>query len=453
MTYTRSYRSWLPLLAVGATALVLAARLYRLVDRYAVNIFFADQWEFNDSTVFQSHSLWQIFTWQQGPHREGLGGILAALVEPHFRWDSRIESFLVAGILVVGMLLALWLKKRLFGEFEYYDLVIPSVFLTATQCELIFGAANLALGAVPLLLIVGYCLGWTVRAPSARFVVVLTINLLLIFTGFGLLMGVVTPLAILASLRMAEPGRRQMALHFGAFALALASLGLFFANYRWNPDVACYDSVLVSRTPANYAHFAALIWANYLGFDGLSSRHPALWGFLLLGFFLTMLAVLAANISQSQKTDAASRALSIVPFVLMAFSLAFSAAAARGRLCLGWAAAEESRYMPYLTPGFLGAYLYLNRVLPRNWLRHAALTGFALLCMYASWPVHLGDQLEMTGFRSTKLQWKNCYLASRDINSCNHQVGRRISNPGEDPLLREKLDFLEKEHLNLFDGR
>src|SRR5215471_3917802 len=154
MTGLKKYRAYFPWIALGLTALGLAGRLFLLVDRYAVNIFFADQWEFNDATVFQSHSLWQIFLWQQGPHREGLGGVLSKLVEPFFRWDSRTESFLVAGILVGSTALAVWLKRRLTGALDCYDVVIPSIFLTATQCELIFGDANLALGALPLLLVV-----------------------------------------------------------------------------------------------------------------------------------------------------------------------------------------------------------------------------------------------------------------------------------------------------------
>jgi hypothetical protein len=33
------------------------------------------------------------------------------------------------------------------------------------------------------------------------------------------------------------------------------------------------------------------------------------------------------------------------------------------------------------------------------------------------------------------------------------QLGRRICNAPEPPNLKEKLNFLEKEHLNLFNGR
>src|ERR1039458_5572426 len=85
----------------------LAFRLFRLTAQYSVNIFFWDQWDFNDATLFEHHSFWQIFRFQHGPHRQGLGGILAALVEPWFRWNSRTEAFLATAIVVVAGL-AMW---------------------------------------------------------------------------------------------------------------------------------------------------------------------------------------------------------------------------------------------------------------------------------------------------------------------------------------------------------
>src|SRR5208337_637173 len=110
---TTFQRSYFPPLAVGLVSVYLIERLFLLVDKYAVNIFFSDQWQFNNATVFERHTLWQIFTWQHCPHRQGVGGVLAKLMEPHFSWNSRTESFLIAGIVVAVMLFALLLKVRL----------------------------------------------------------------------------------------------------------------------------------------------------------------------------------------------------------------------------------------------------------------------------------------------------------------------------------------------------
>src|ERR1700737_5413096 len=109
----------------GSFFIILAARLFRLTSRYSVNIFFWDQWGFNNATLFQKHSLWQMFRWQYGPHRLGLGPLLSKLIEPYFHWNSRAESFVACSVVVLAAGFALWLKKRLFGEISIWDAAIP----------------------------------------------------------------------------------------------------------------------------------------------------------------------------------------------------------------------------------------------------------------------------------------------------------------------------------------
>src|ERR671925_2294797 len=70
-------------LVVAVAFAFFAARMFRLISKYAVNIFFSDQWDFNDATLFQKHTIWQMFAWQHGPHRQGLGALFSKLVEPH----------------------------------------------------------------------------------------------------------------------------------------------------------------------------------------------------------------------------------------------------------------------------------------------------------------------------------------------------------------------------------
>lgn len=48
--------SYLPIAGVGVAFALFATRLLQLISQYAVNIFFSDQWTFNDATLFQKHS-------------------------------------------------------------------------------------------------------------------------------------------------------------------------------------------------------------------------------------------------------------------------------------------------------------------------------------------------------------------------------------------------------------
>jgi len=116
-----------PVLVAAVVTVLLSRRLFRLISRYSVNIFFSDQWRFNEATVFEKHSLWQMFRWQHGPHRQGAGALVSYLLEPHFHWDSRTESFLIGGLIVISAICALWLRVRLFNPLGLCGARIPLI--------------------------------------------------------------------------------------------------------------------------------------------------------------------------------------------------------------------------------------------------------------------------------------------------------------------------------------
>src|SRR5215469_3138774 len=122
-------------LVVLTTLLALTVRTFSLISHYAVNVFFMDQWDFNEVTLFEKHSLWEMFRWQHGPHRQGLGAIVAHLIEPLFHWNTRTESFVMGGVVVLAAVCALWLKWRLFGCLILFDVCIPLIVLSPLQYE------------------------------------------------------------------------------------------------------------------------------------------------------------------------------------------------------------------------------------------------------------------------------------------------------------------------------
>src|SRR5205807_4968801 len=135
---------WRVPLLVSTACLVYAGRMFWLISRYAVNIFYVDQWDFNNATLVQRHSLWQMFRWQHGPHRQGVGALFERMVDPLFGWNSRTESFVIGGVIVVAAVCALWLKKRLYGELSVYDVVIPAILLTPALWQTLFMTQNFA---------------------------------------------------------------------------------------------------------------------------------------------------------------------------------------------------------------------------------------------------------------------------------------------------------------------
>src|ERR1700746_379494 len=69
-------------LVLLSASVLLAARLFLIVKRYSAHVLSHDKWIFAHTTIFQNRSLLEIFRWQHGPHRLGLGGVLSKLIEP-----------------------------------------------------------------------------------------------------------------------------------------------------------------------------------------------------------------------------------------------------------------------------------------------------------------------------------------------------------------------------------
>src|SRR5437870_4836586 len=87
--------------ALALVFLLSALRLFHLIDQYAVNILFWDQWDFYDP-LFRNASLWDMFNYRHGPHRQGLGYFLIKWVAGISRWDSRADIFSIAVVMCVA---------------------------------------------------------------------------------------------------------------------------------------------------------------------------------------------------------------------------------------------------------------------------------------------------------------------------------------------------------------
>jgi len=184
-----------PFLVLGAY-LLLGVRFFGLISRNAVNVLFWDPWDFDDATLFQQHSVWEMFRWQHGWHRQGLGALMQKAVEPLIHWNGRYEAFLLGALIVFVALLALLLKVRLYGSVGYSDVVIPLLFFSPLQYETLLWSPNPSQGSLPLLLIVLYCLCWLIRTYHWKYICLLLVNFFMIYSGFGIFIGPVTPVLL-----------------------------------------------------------------------------------------------------------------------------------------------------------------------------------------------------------------------------------------------------------------
>jgi hypothetical protein len=424
----------LPALTVTAVALILTIRLFTFISDYSVNVLYQDQWDYLDP-LFQGHAgLVRLFLFQHGPHREGLGLIADSFLYPLTNWNARAESFLAGLCVLAAMLLALLLKYRLFGRLSYGDVAIPLIFLTPAQHETFLGAANAAYSAIPLLLTMLYCLSLQIGRYWLRYVVCLALNFLLIFTGFGIFMGVVT-IGVFAL----ECYWRWRGMSLAALIAACASLGSFFIGYRPDPAVDCF--VFPYHDLLAYPRFTALMAARFAGLMTPVRLAEAVGALAMLGA-AAVVSILAWRIVKARRFG--NRQL--VAAVLLAFSILFSVNAAVGRVCLGLpGAAWPPRYVTLLIPGVLAFYLCLQS-LDRSGIRRTLIGAFLLLLI----PGYVIVDPIAGWYAQGKRAWADCYLATESVSSCNKVFA--IHPRPEETRLKEKLDYLKEHRLNLYSS-
>jgi hypothetical protein len=427
-----------PWVAFAAVFVALSIRLFLIVNRYSVDIFFGDHWDFEDATLFQKHTWLEIIRWQHGPHRQGLGGLLLAIFEPLIHWNQRDVAFGMAGIIVCACLAALWLKYRVFTKIVYFDVIIPLLFFTPVQFETLLGANNPAHGPLPLLLVVLYCLAWTITDDRWKHAGVLILNLLLIYTSFGLFMGFITP--VLFGLDFFQRRKRLAAISLG---VAVVSIGSFFIGYRYIPSAACFSPEL--RGDLHYFIFIVFMFSRFVK---LLPTPATVVPTILAGLCVLSIVLLTAiNVVVKLLRQGTHSIKPLVASVLLGYSLMFCAAAAYGRTCLGLVPAP--RYMIYLILAFFG--LYLAALSIRDNLQRREFVGAVLLLSLLSsgWtgPV---EELEMSTILRQRQTWKECYLSTHSIEECDGRSGSFIDSTPEPPDLKPKLDYLERRRLGLF---
>jgi hypothetical protein len=417
---------------VATVFAALAFRLFRLTAQYAVNIFFWDQWDFNDASLFGHHTVWGIFRFQHGPHRQGVGGLLEALVEPWFRWNSRTEAFLVTGIVVIAGLSMLLLKYRLFGDLTWTDVTIPMLVFTPAQWESDWNTVNLAHGILPVLLVVLYCLGWAWRNERYKYALITGLNFATLYTGFGFFLGLLTPPLLLAKYR--EKRGVYLLVCLGLSIVALAS---FFVNYR-NQDASGCPSILAAPL-TDYLRYFGLMFASPFGLRGIG------WAFIPGLVAMAAVAGVAA-VSWKRVLVRASD-----PYVVLAtwsgYSLLFCAATTLGRTCTGLDEAHSSRYAVYKELAILSLYFWALTVRQPKWRR--ACSWLLPVVLIPSLLVTARDRQDMSDLFNLKRGWRACYLSGKPADECDDANGAIHPDPDRTHL-QEKLDYLRATRLNLF---
>jgi len=426
---------------VGAVALILGLRFFFLISRYSVNILFYDQWDFLGSFFDHDPGIAELFLLQHGPHREGVGLIADKFLYAVTSWSVRSESFMIGLCIFVAMLLALRLKKRLFGRMDYSDVLIPMIFLTFAQFETVIGTPNPSYSGFPVLLMMLYGLALIQEHYPLKLAMILLVNFLLIYTGFGVFAGVVT--IGLFALFCYWSWRRIIALRLAtsvvSLFLASASMASFFVHYRFQPAVDCF--YYPHHEVLDYPWFIALMFTTFAGI-----RSPIILATVLGAVLLVVAISIIFLVMRRAGQDQRLRPVALIIAVMASYSLLFSANTAVGRVCLGLpAAAQASRYTTLMIPVFLAIYLYVLTVRTKA-RRDIALVLLALILI----PGHVHIPNGADWFSNGKRTWVSCYKRTGDVLYCDSTTGFQIYPDPHRTHLQQKLDYLKENKLNLF---
>src|SRR5262245_49757008 len=145
--------NWITYLLIGMANIFFGVRLYNLIKRQAVNVLFFDQWDFL-TPLFGNPTIWEMFTRQHGPHRQGLGLFVSQAVGIATNCNTRAECFGIGIILILVTIGAFLLQWRLFGKLTVWDVLIPAMTFTVMQLESVVLTPNPAHGALPIFFII-----------------------------------------------------------------------------------------------------------------------------------------------------------------------------------------------------------------------------------------------------------------------------------------------------------
>ncbi len=387
-------------------------------------------------------------------HREGIGLIVIKIIAELSGWNTRYETFAIGCIMCLAMICALVLKRRLSKTLLCTDVAIPLIFLTPLQWEMFVNTPNLSHGSLPILLLMLYCLGWTLKSNTLRYIIVLFLNFLLIYTGFGLFVGVITPILLFIEYISIYKtvSKKASIIIFVSIFISLLSIGSFFIGWRF--DTAANNFQFPIPQYSHYIYFIALTLAYFCGLKGVNFTILVVVGLILLLIMIYIFLIhlrRLLSISSMQSTIAwRGYILSVNIFILIAFTLIFCINTAIGRICLGVELGMVSRYVPYLIPGFYGIYLHLANYIQNNKIRNILLTTTIVCLFLSTFPLNKIDYQGILMYKNCKTQWKAFYLQTEDIEKTNQTIGCKIYPDAKRTNLKWKLHYLKARKLNLY---
>ncbi|MBS2022028.1 MAG: hypothetical protein JST92_06430, partial [Deltaproteobacteria bacterium] len=390
---------------IGLVFAVCVARYAWMIRRHVVDVLFWDQWDFLQP-VFDGEPLWASFRWQHGSHRQGLGGVVLALLYPASGFSNRAEAWVALGLFALAALAFLWVIARVGRGLTFEDACVPAMVLTLSAWEAFGGTQNLAYGPFPLAFLGGLALAQLVERRPLRWGLTALLGALATHSAFAVAWTPLVPLLLALELR--APLTAQERAGLGA-AVALSTLAIVsvFVGYRHADEQDVVSGAL--SQPFALLRFAALMLAHPWGIAG---TRGALRVPLALVIFAAVCALQLWSLRRLWATRAAEVTARLV-WLLAGSSLAYALLAAPGRVGLGLELASSSRYVSHMVPAMIAVWLALRTLRPVPIVRLALVSICLLVCAKEVLKVR-AIEVELSKLSDAKRAFVACELASHD---------------------------------------
>lgn len=404
---------------VVASAIVLFVPLLALVSWYSVNLLLWDEWDYY-GMFFTHHNVWQIFDWQHGHHRMGVGGLALWAINSLTHWNMIAVSVVTATTILGSALLMVHLNHKLSRSVSIWDVAIPASMLTLTQMETVLLNPSFVQVIVPSFLMLLYVI---TLMNKTRFLYQATALALLqfaiLFSGYGETFFPILLLAITISLW--KPNRVM------GYAQALVLLGCAAIS-----SLAFFKGLVDCFTP--YLRFDPCAMILYLlNFGAMFSGTSGILGQVIGAVYLLALAgIMIESIISSAKGNQ-------LAFVLMLLSgcvLSYTIDSSIGRI------AVASRYMTITGIGFATIYLGLRKN------KYVAMVLIALALHGSFKTVQLQETIPAIQTAMKAQDWLECREAVKDLSDCDSVM--KVHPDYKATHLEQKMKFLETNNLGFF---
>ncbi len=430
---------------------LLTARLAYFVYQDATSIPFNDQWDFYPP-AWTGAGFWDLFRQRHGPHRMGIAHVFSVILGNFTGWDIKVETYATVACFMISSVLALFLKYKISGKLNYLDALLVLLIMNFAQGEIFVAHSNFYMGPVPQLLILVFSLCWFVNSPWLRWGILSFLNFIILHTGYGMFLGFLTPILALMSFiyfhKISVDRRSKLAALMG-LGLSILSLVVFYSGYHFDAALACYK--FPHPRPWEYLSFLSFMFGRF-AFEG-SKGIPFLLGLLLLGSVLYAAIQVFLNWFRQLKQSSGLKLGSGVIFALfslMGFTLLYMMGAAVGRVCLGPASGSSSRYIPYLVPALVGAYIYFSAFCKIKNFRKGFFIIFGVTLIVGEFYWRQRDYKTFDMYSKGKKAWIACYLEKKNVDECDQAVEFKIYPIPHVTSLQEKMNLLEERGWSIF---